>query len=259
VRAETIKRLRRRALLLAGPWCWACLLLSETSARAPIEGVERSHPTAPALREPADATTGPADSHEADADDAAEEAAADIAGWLPDHWHAWGPLTAECLYTGEAFDKLRGGIPNTDNTARYRGNLDVTLTLDTAAADWWDGGEVFVYLQHAHGTTLTPHFVGDGQYYSNIDTGPKAQDLTQLGEVYYKQNWDDAAWFKIGKQDANADFAFADLAGDFLNSSFATIPNVPLPFWPFQTFGAAASRQVDATCRVGWRHLRPGA
>jgi porin len=148
------------------------------------------------------------------------------------------------------FNNTRGGI-STQGATRYRGSLDLTLRWDTNAAEWWQGGEFFCYAQHSHGTTLTPEFVGDGQYYSNIDTGTRPQDLTQLGEYWYKLTFDDERyWLKIGRQDANADFAFADLGGDFVNSSFVTLPNIPMPFWPFQTVGASSFCQFNEQLRI---------
>ena len=115
-----------------------------------------------------------------------------------------------------------------------------------------DGGEVFVYMQQGHGRTLTQDFVGDGQYYSNIDTNPKPQDLTQLGEYWYQHTFgDDLLSVRIGRQDPNADFAFADLGGDFINSSFVTLPNIPLPCWPFQTLGVSSLYQPSDKLRLG--------
>jgi porin len=165
-------------------------------------------------------------------------------------WHQRGPLTAEYLYTGEVFNNARGGI-STQGATRYRGNFDLTLRWNTQAAKWWSGGEFFVYAQHSHGTTLTPQFVRDGQYYSNIDTGPGPQELTQLGEYWYKHTFSDERWSaKLGRQDANADFAFADLGGDFVNSSFVTLPNIPMPFWPFQTVGASSFFQYSERWKI---------
>ena len=170
---------------------------------------------------------------------------------LADSLHQMGPISFEYIYTGEMFSNAHGGI-STKRATKYRGNLDVTMTLDTEAANWWTGGEVFMYMHHSHGTTLTPEFIGDGQYYSSIDTGPRPQDLTRLGESWYRQTSDDdSTSVKFGLQDANADFAYADLGGDFLNSSFVTIPNIPLPFWPFQTLGISSLYQHNDRLRLG--------
>lgn len=169
---------------------------------------------------------------------------------LGERWHTLGPLSGEYQYIGEVFNNAHGGI-STRSATRYRGNLDVVLKFDTEAAQWWKGGQGFLYLQHSHGETLSQDFVGDGQFYSNIDTGPKPQDLTQLGEYWFQQSFEDGPSVKLGRQDANADFAFADLGADFLNSSFVTLPNIPMPFWPFQTLGVSSLWQCSETVRVG--------
>jgi len=110
---------------------------------------------------------------------------------LGEAWHQLGPISAEYFYTGVVFNNTRGGI-STKGATRYRGNLDLALRLDTAAANWWDGGELYVYMQQSQGTTLTPDFVGDVQSYSNIDTIPKHQWLTQLavdGNGVFENNY----------------------------------------------------------------------
>lgn len=169
---------------------------------------------------------------------------------LGECWHQWGPITAEYLYTGEVFNNTRGGI-STKRAARYRGNFDLTLALDTAAACWWEGGRFFTYLQQSHGQTLTEDFVGDGQYYSNIHTGDR-QDITQLAEYWYQHSFgDDMLIVQLGRQDANENFAYADLGGDFVNASFVTLANVPLPTWPYQTLGLSSLHQVNDRLRLG--------
>jgi porin len=185
-------------------------------------------------------------------DEEDEDEGEDVAATLfAEHWHQLGPISAEYLYTGEAFNNARGGI-STKGATRYRGNFDLTLKLDTEKANWWSGGEVFVYAQQSHGRTLSQNFVGDGQYYSNIDTSPKPQQLTQLGEYWYQHKFaDEALSIRFGRQDANADFAFADLGGDFINSSFVTLPNIPMPFWPFQTLGVSSLYQANEKLRLG--------
>jgi porin len=107
-------------------------------------------------------------------------------------------------------------------------------------------------MQHSHGTTLRPEFTGDSQYYSSIDTGPKSQDLTQLGEYWYQHIFgEDLLSVRMGPHDPNNEFAFADLGGDFINSSFLTLPNIPMPYWPFQTMGVSSMFQPSAKLRLG--------
>ncbi len=165
--------------------------------------------------------------------------------------HRAGPITAEFIYTGQTYNNARGGI-STKNATRYRGNLDLMLSADTNQANWWTGGNFFVYMQQSHGRTLSQDFVGDAQFYSNIDTTPKPADLTQLGEYWYQHSYgEDLLSIKLGRQDPNIDFAFADLGGDFLNSSFLTLPNIPLPTWPTQTLGVSSLCQAAQHLRLG--------
>jgi porin len=180
-----------------------------------------------------------------------EEEDEELATLFGEQWHQLGSVSAEYFYTGEVFNNTRGGI-STQGATRYRGNLDLVLRLDTEAADWWKGGEVYVYMQQSQGTTLTPEFVGDGQFYSNLDTSPKPQWLTQLGEYWYQHTLgEDVLTVKMGRQDPNNDFAFADLGADFINSSFVTLPNIPMPYWPFQTLGVSALYQPHEKLRLG--------
>ena len=180
-----------------------------------------------------------------------EDSADEIRTILGPPWHSLGPISVEYLYTSEVFNNTHGGL-QTRGATRYRGNFDLTMRLDTQKANWWSGGEVFVYMQQSHGRTLTQDFVGDGQWYSNIDTAPRPQDLTQLGEYWYRHHFaDDSLLVTIGRQDANAEFAYADLGGDFVNASFTGLPNVPMPFWPFQTLGVSALYQANDSVRMG--------
>jgi porin len=194
--------------------------------------------------------TDPADdSPEEDGED--EDEADELMTLLGEPWHQFGSVSAEYFYTGEVFNNTRGGL-STKGATRYRGNFDLVLRLDTERANWWENGEVYVYMQQSQGTTLTPEFVGDGQFYSNIDTSPKPQYLTQLGEYWYQHAFgEDVLSVRIGRQDPNTDFAYADLGGDFVNSSFITLPNIPMPYWPFQTLGVSSLYQPHEKLRLG--------
>jgi porin len=180
-----------------------------------------------------------------------EEAAPELETLLDDQWHRLGCVAAEYCYTGEIFNNTRGGI-STKGATRYRGNLDLGLRLDTEAAHWWDDGEIYVYMQQSQGETLTADFVGDGQFYSNIDTSPKPATLTQLGEYWYQHKFgEDLLTVRVGRQTPNDDFAFADTGLEFVNSSFWTLPNIPMPYWPFQTLGVTSIYRPHETWRLG--------
>jgi porin len=141
----------------------------------------------------------------------------------------------ELTYTGEVFSNLRGGI-DSDDATEYRGNFDLTATLDTERLGLWRGGTFFVYLQNGHGRGISEEYVGDVQTLSNID----AHGFTQISEYWFEQSlFGDRLRVVLGKQDANADFSALDYGGDFINSSFGVIPTVPIPTFPDPALGAA--------------------
>lgn len=160
-----------------------------------------------------------------------------------------GGITAEYIYTGESYTLANGGMSQRQVT-NYRGNLDFVLTLDSEKLGWWEGGRVFVYTNNVHGRPLSAQEVGDFQFFSNIDstirhdpaTGEfERPRFTAVGEYWLEQNLlDNTIRLKVGKQDANADFAFTDLGGDFVHSSFGLPPTIPLPTWPSQALGVAS-------------------
>lgn len=168
--------------------------------------------------------------------DEGEEGAAHL---FPAEWHQYEAITGEFIYTGEVFSLASGGF-NKNNGTRYRGNLDVVLTADTEAMDLWKGGRLFLYGTSFHGQTLTPTHVGDSQLYSNIDSAPRSDNEVQMTEYWYEHAFAEGDIIvKVGKQDANADFAFVDLGGDFIHSSFGLVPTVVLPTWPNPSLGVS--------------------
>jgi porin len=153
-----------------------------------------------------------------------------------------GGLTFECIYTGETFTKARGGI-GAGRPTNYRSNLDLVGILNTGKMGWWDNGRLFVYGQNLSGRPLSPEEVGDVQLFSNLDSTINETErphFTTIAEYWYEHAlYDGDLRFKIGKQDANADFALTDLGGDFVHSSFGLPPMIPLPTFPSQALGIA--------------------
>ncbi|MEZ6040403.1 MAG: carbohydrate porin [Planctomycetaceae bacterium] len=158
---------------------------------------------------------------------------------FPEEWHNPGPIQAECIYTGEIFSNTRGGL-NVNDATRYRGNLDIVLTGHSEQLGLWEHGHFFVYGSSLHGRTLAGTDTGDYQFYSNIDGSPRPDNVFQITEYWYEHEFlDGAVAVKLGKQDANADFAYVELGGSFINTSLGLIPTVPLPTWPNPGFGLA--------------------
>ncbi len=145
-------------------------------------------------------------------------------------------IAAEYIYTGEVFNNMRGGI-NTTNATEYRGNLDLVLIADMEALGLVPGGTFFLYGQNGHGRGITERHVGDMQGVSNID----AHDFMQVSEYWWEQSlFDGDIVFRIGKQDANAEFCVNELGGDYINSSFGLQPTVPMPTFPDPAAGVTA-------------------
>ena len=154
---------------------------------------------------------------------------------LPERLHQLGPVVGEFVYTGEWMNNAHGGLRTKDAT-RYRGNLDMVLSFDLESIAGMTGGTFFLYGQQGHGDGLTEDFVGDYQTVSNID----ARDLMQVSEYWWLQSLGDGlVTFKVGKQDANADFCALDTTASFIGSSFGLVPTVPLPTFPDPAVGSA--------------------
>jgi porin len=171
------------------------------------------------------------------------------------HTYRNGGIRMEFIYTGETFTKARGGLTDSRRT-NYRSNFDMVATLDTELMDWWDGGRLFVYGQNLSGDPLSASHVGDVQLFSNLDStisDTERPHFTTIAEYWYEQLYlDGAIRLKMGKQDANADFAYSDLGGDFVHSSFGVSPNIPLPTFPSQALGGALFYGVSDEVSLGF-------
>jgi porin len=203
-----------------------------------------AHRTLSQLPKPGQPSRGlspPGEEPPTEAESSEDEVPPGLTNFLP---HTAKGITAEYIYTGEGFSNAHGGL-NTNQATSYRGNLDLVMHFDTQAMGLWQGGRFLIYGQNTHGRTLSTNDVGDWQYFSNLDSTPRPE-FTQVSEYWYQHNVaDNAAWFKLGKQDANANFAFCDLGGDFVNSSFGLIPTVPLPTFPNPGLGLAGFWHLD--------------
>ncbi|MGL4512658.1 MAG: carbohydrate porin [Lacipirellulaceae bacterium] len=212
----------------------------DASAPLPAATVEPD-PVEPDVDDEGTGELGPDDgepssgSDEDGAEDEDEDEPAEQLTLFSNELHALGPLTSEVVYTGEVFSNARGGLDTNDAT-HYRGNLDCVLNCDLEALAGLTGGTFFVYAQEGHGRGITSDFVGDFQTVSNIDAGY----LAQVSEYWWLQPVADGlVTFKLGKQDANADFCALDAAAGFVQSSFGFIPTVPLTTFPDPGVGGA--------------------
>jgi porin len=151
------------------------------------------------------------------------------------HGKDW--LKIEYLYSGEIFSNTHGGI-STHNATKYLGLFNVAITGDLQKLDVFPGGTFFLLGENSHGQGITQDYVGDQQILSNIDP---LRPYTQVSEFWWQNDlFDDFLQVRLGKQDANVEFAVVDLGGDFVNSSFGVHHNIPMPTWPHPAMGTVA-------------------
>ncbi len=156
-------------------------------------------------------------------------------------------LTVQLTYTGEAFHSFNL-IP--DNATRYRGLVDLHLTLDTGQSGLWPNGEFFIYGQNGHGKGFDVNPAGDALPISNID----ARDFTQISQFGFQQSFlGEKARIRLGKQDVNAIFDVNHFGGDFVFPAYTLIPTVPMPTFPAPALGTSIFVEP-----AGWLSLGMG-
>lgn len=170
----------------------------------------------------------------------AEDAATGI---FADYLHGQDPIAAKYAYIGEVFTNTRGGR-STRRAVDYMGVFDVALDLDLERLGCFAGGELFVYAQEIHGRGITERYVGDFQVLSNID----APDRMQVSEYWWQRGFfDGRLTVRLGKQDANTEFAVVDAAVDFIQSSYGFHPTIPMPSYPDSSMAAVGQLQLSET------------
>lgn len=168
----------------------------------------------------------------------AEEAEPD--GLLPD----WGRKQLEndgylirATTVDDFWANVRGGLHRGVGVV---GTLNLSLTVDTTKAGWWDNGELVVYGLGMYGQKPTDA-MGDFQFASNIEG---YDEHVALYEAYYKHSFADGSLTLLaGIRDSTLEFAALDYGWDMLNSSFLTIPTItqePYSFYPHTGLGVEA-------------------
>jgi porin len=111
-----------------------------------------------------------------------------------------------------------------------RSLFDVNVAFDLEPILGLSGGTLFLDAYGFWGRNGTGD-TGEFQGYSNIDVD---EERFQLAEVWYEQYlFGERLRVKLGKVEANSEFAFVDAAGDFINSSAGPSPTLfVLPTYP---------------------------
>lgn len=144
-------------------------------------------------------------------------------------------VTVEATFIGEWFSVVGGGVSSQSSA---RALFDVNVTLDLERMFKWEGASVFADFYWIDGPSLSAD-AGDFQGVSNIE----ADHRHQLSELWFEQLlFDDTIRVKLGKIEGNAEFAFVDAAGEFVNSSAGFSPTLlALPSYPDPSTGIILS------------------
>jgi porin len=107
--------------------------------------------------------------------------------------------------------------------ADYRGLLETSISVDLDNAFRWKGGKVLASFHDYFGTDGTEDLIDDAQGFSNID----AQPMNRIYELWFEQTLANGKIrIKLGRIDANTEFAFVENATEFLNSSMGYSPTI---------------------------------
>ncbi|MFT7461987.1 MAG: carbohydrate-selective porin OprB [Pseudohongiellaceae bacterium] len=143
-------------------------------------------------------------------------------------------LSLDAYMLQEGLRTFSGGADHGWGRSRM---LGVALGLDLDTSLGLEGGSAFVEWYGVGGKTVSS-FAGDLQAASNIQE--RRRNL--LAELWYQQRFLDDTWrLRLGKTDANGEFAYVESAAEFLHSSAGFSPTVfPLPTFPDPTFSVNA-------------------
>jgi porin len=174
--------------------------------------------------------------------------------WFGGHrpWHAWSKMTGDwarararledrgiALNGWAVSDASRAsGTTDSAHAIPLRGLFDVDASFDLEKLAGLAGGTMHAQYFANLGVNGAAE-LGVFQAYSNID----ADRFHRVGELWYEQ------WLpgrhvrvKVGRVDANTEFAHVDNGAEFINAAMGysptifTFPTYPLPFWSANVF-----------------------
>lgn len=154
-----------------------------------------------------------------------------------EEWDEWVEPLAERGWAVGVLVIADSSVPFTGVRPRRRIDralFDLSLEVDLEAVAGLRGTTFFAegYAFRGHDASLV---VGDAQIFSNIDN-PK---VTQLAELWIQHEARDGALrIKLGKADANSEFALVQAGLEFLHSSAGFTPTIfPFPSYPEPAVG----------------------
>ena len=116
---------------------------------------------------------------------------------------------------------FHGGL-NTNGTG-FNHILDVSVLVHLEALAGLKDTDVFIDFQNINGASVSEDDVGDFQFVSNIDVDGR----TQIAELWLeKRLFDDQLRIKVGKVEANYEFAYVENGLEFAHSSPGFSPTI---------------------------------
>jgi len=118
-----------------------------------------------------------------------------------------------------------------------RNLLEISTAVDLERMAGWKGSRLFASMHSLAGGNGSDEILLDLQGYSNIN----APSGTNLYELWFEQTLRNGKLrLKIGRIDANTEFAYVENAAGFLNSSMGYSPAIAsLPTYPYPRLGVA--------------------
>lgn len=124
-------------------------------------------------------------------------------------------------YTAEFTSILEGGL---HQRGSFRNLLTIDAEFDPEPLLGIRGGTLFIQYLSVNPESGGSRDAGDLQVFSNIEND---FHIDAIYELWYEQSlFDDLIRLKLGKIDANTEFAFVEAAGDFANSSAGFSPTI---------------------------------
>ncbi len=128
---------------------------------------------------------------------------------------------------------VQGGLDIEHSALRHL--LSVNATIDMTRMLGWSTGKFYIDFQNQNGDAGSDS-IGDYQTVGSWD----ADGLSQISELWFEIELAEGAWrIKVGKVDANWEFAYSELGYEFVHGSvsypatFYLLPMYPDPAWFF--------------------------
>ena len=161
----------------------------------------------------------------------------------------WG-VEIDASYVLESNAAWSGGLSSRESS---RNQLTANVLVDMERAVGWSGLSLFAQYLSVNAERGGTTDVGDLQVYSNIESD---RSLDVISELWLEQQLlGDRFRLKIGKIEANSEFAVPEIAGEFSNSSAGFSPTiVGFPSYPDPATGVCLFIRPleDLTLAYGW-------